>query len=47
MKKTNKPTRKPTPIKRVPLKKCRAAEVGHKSCRCGSPDCGAQIHELR
>lgn len=26
-------------------RKCRAAEVGHKSCQCGGPDCGANIHD--
>lgn len=44
-KRTVKPTPKPTPVKRVSLKTCRAADVGHRSCKCGGPYCGAQIHE--
>lgn len=24
-------------------KKCQAKKVGHRSCHCGSPDCGENI----
>jgi len=36
---------KKTEPKPKPVTKCRAAEVGHRRCHCGSSYCGARIHE--
>ena len=38
-------TPKAAAVDAKPKKKCRAAEVGHRSCDCNGPDCGYNMHD--